>query len=42
MSGLRYPGMLHGLGRYLITDILVHHIGFILNDEAVMIGVFDP
>jgi hypothetical protein len=42
MSGLCYPAMLHGLGRYLITDVLVQHIGPILKDEAVIIGVFDP
>ena len=39
MSGLRYPGMLHGIGWYLITDVSVQHIGPILKDEAVIIGI---
>jgi uncharacterized membrane protein YbjE (DUF340 family) len=40
MSGLRYPGMLHGVGWYSITDVSVQHIGPILKNEAVIIGFF--
>jgi len=42
MSGLPYPGMLHGVGWYLISDVSVQRIGHILKDETVIIGVFDP
>jgi len=34
--------MLHGVGWQLMTDVSVQHIGPILKDEAVIIGVFDP
>jgi hypothetical protein len=40
MSGLHYPGMLHGIGWYLISEDSVQHIGSVLKDEAAIIGVF--